>query len=523
MLVTQYFNTLTRFWHQLDLFETYSWKCADDTALYRSIVEKRRTFKFLHGLNKELDAVRSRIMSIKPLPSVKEAFSEVRHEESRKKVMMGASPLPSTQESSALTARGQQKGRPWCDHCRKPGHFRDTCWKLHGKPADWKPKSWKDKESHGNVAATLNTAAVVGNGDTSDSSPFTKAQLEALQKLLSQSHIIAKPDTTPGTGHLAMKGNLSVAFIVNKRTTNPWILDSGASDHMTGDANIFSEFHTSPEHHTVKIADGTLSKVEGLGSVNINQNLTLTSVLYVPKLDCNLLSISKFTRDLNCVTKFYSNLCVFQELDSGKMIGSAKMCSGLYILQDYTPSVRITPKFSLFSLNNQSISNKDSDIMLWHYRLGHPNFLYLSKMFPSLFTNKNLKLFCCEICQFAKHTRSTYSRIPYKSSKPFSLIHSDVWGPSRVNNITGHRWFVSFIDDHTRLTWVFLMKSKSEVSEIFKNFHSMIQTQFLTKIQILKTDNAKDFFNSILDPYLTQQGILHLSSCVDTPPTKWGC
>ncbi|XP_062109391.1 uncharacterized protein LOC133819988 [Humulus lupulus] len=204
--VTQYFNTLTRFWHQLDLFETYSWKCADDTALYRSIVEKRRSFKFLHGLNKELDAVRSRIMSIKPLPTIKEAFSEVRHEESRKKVMMGASPLPSTQESSALAARGQQKGRPWCDHCRKPGHFRETCWKLHGKPADWKLKSWKDKESHGNVAATLNTAAVIGNGDTSDSSPFTKAQLEALQKLLSQSHITAKPDTTPGTGHLAMKG-----------------------------------------------------------------------------------------------------------------------------------------------------------------------------------------------------------------------------------------------------------------------------------------------------------------------------
>ena len=43
-------------------------------------------------------------------------------------------------------------------------------------------------------------------------------------------------------------------------------------------------------------------KAEGLGSVKVNKNLTLDSVLYVPKLNCNLLSISKFTHDLHCET-----------------------------------------------------------------------------------------------------------------------------------------------------------------------------------------------------------------------------
>ncbi|KAJ0035586.1 hypothetical protein Pint_25611 [Pistacia integerrima] len=93
--VTQYFNTLTCYWQQLDLFEEYAWKCTDDTTLYRTIVEKKRTFNFLHGLNKNLDAVQSRIMSTKPLPKVKEAFSEVRLEESRKKVMIGSPTLSS--------------------------------------------------------------------------------------------------------------------------------------------------------------------------------------------------------------------------------------------------------------------------------------------------------------------------------------------------------------------------------------------------------------------------------------------
>ncbi|RVW89782.1 putative mitochondrial protein [Vitis vinifera] len=75
--VTQYYNTLTRYWQQLDLFETHSWKCSDDAATYRQIVEQKRLFKFFLGLNRELDDVRGRIMGIKPLPSLREAFSEV--------------------------------------------------------------------------------------------------------------------------------------------------------------------------------------------------------------------------------------------------------------------------------------------------------------------------------------------------------------------------------------------------------------------------------------------------------------
>ena len=72
------------------------------------------------------------------------------------------------------------------------------------------------------------------------------------------------------------------------------------------------------------------------------------------------------------------------------------------------------------------------------------------------------------------------------------MIHSDVWGPSRVKNVTGTRWFVSFVDDHTRITWLFLMKEKSEVGPIFKQFNTMVQTHFQTKIQVFKTDNAKE-------------------------------
>ena len=158
--------------------------------------------------------------------------------------------------------------------------------------------------------------------------------------------------------------------------------------------------------------------------------------------------------------------------------------------------------------------------MLWHYRPGHPNFMYLAKMFPPLFINKNPNSFYCEICQFAKHTRANFSRIPYMPTRPFTMIHSDVWGASRIKNLTGACWFVSFVDDYTRLPWVFLMKEKSEVCHIFQKFHLMIQNQFQTQIQIFKMNNAKEYFKSHLETYLSSHGIIHISSCVDTPQQK---
>ena len=76
---------------------------------------------------------------------------------------------------------------------------------------------------------------------------------------------------------------------------------------------------------------------------------------------------------------------------------------------------------------------------------------------------------------------------------------------------------LSFIDDHNMITWVYLIKEKSEVGIIFKNFHSMIQTQFQAKVKIFRSDNAKEFFNSNLGNYFVSQGIIQQSSCADTP------
>ena len=138
LTVTEYFNTLTCLWRQLDTFEIHNWSCGTDGVLYKKIVEGKRVFKFLLGLNRNLDEIRGRIMGTKPIPSLREAFSEVRREESRKNLMMGTHQQSNMTESSTLKTqfisienRQRSKGgRPWCDHCRKSGHLKETCWKI---------------------------------------------------------------------------------------------------------------------------------------------------------------------------------------------------------------------------------------------------------------------------------------------------------------------------------------------------------------------------------------------------------
>lgn len=86
-----------------------------------------------------------------------------------------------------------------------------------------------------------------------------------------------------------------------------------------------------------------------------------------------------------------------------------------------------------------------------------------------------------------------------------------------MQTLSGARWFITFIDDHIRLCWVYLLKNKSVAEQTFKIFFSMVKTQFNTQIQIFRTDNGKEYFKNILGKFLEAEGIIHQSSCIDTP------
>ena len=78
-------------------------------------------------------------------------------------------------------------------------------------------------------------------------------------------------------------------------------------------------------------------------------------------------------------------------------------------------------------------------------------------------------------------------------------------------------YFVTFMDDFSCMTWLFLMKNLSKLFSIFQIFHNMIKTQFSRKIHILHYDNAKEYTSSSFASYLSHKGIIHQTSCAYTP------
>ena len=125
---------------------------------------------------------------------------------------------------------------------------------------------------------------------------------------------------------------------------------------------------------------------------------------------------------------------------------------------------------------------KRYEIWLWHRRLGHASFGYLKKLFPSLFAKFDISSFHCDVCELTKIHRASFQLCLNKSPLPFMVIHSDVWGPSKVTTFSGSRWFVTFINDCTRMTWLYLMTSKGEVNLLFQKFYKMIETQYNAQI-----------------------------------------
>ena len=160
---------------------------------------------------------------------------------------------------------------------------------------------------------------------------------------------------------------------------------------------------------------------------------------------------------------------------------------------------------------------KKSEIWLWHRRLGHASFGYLKKLFPSLFANSDISGFRCDICELAKSHHASFPLILNKSPLPFMVIHSDVWGPSKVPTLSGSRWFVTFIDDCTRMSWLCLMKSKDEVNLLFQKFHKMIETQYNAKVRVLRSDNGGEYQSSDLQKYLEEHDIIHQTTCSNNP------
>jgi len=148
-------------------------------------------------------------------------------------------------------------------------------------------------------------------------------------------------------------------------------------------------------------------------------------------------------------------------------------------------------------------------IDLWHRRLGHPSKEVLSFLPSSFgFNSSKDKHEVCEICFRAKQTHERFSVSYNKAEYISELIHCDIWGPYKEPFSSGAHYFLTIVDDASRVTWVYLMHEKNDTSQRLKSFIIMAHTQFGKRVKVVRSDNGSEFNSTPIQDFYKEQGIL---------------
>lgn len=157
---------------------------------------------------------------------------------------------------------------------------------------------------------------------------------------------------------------------------------------------------------------------------------------------------------------------------------------------------------------------------IWHSRLGHVHFDVIIKLQKlgllsvlALLPKPNV----CTPCQLAKRHRLPFSNNDKRSSHPLDLVHCDLWGPSPVTTNENYRYYVIFIDDHSRFTWFYPLRLKSDFPNVLKAYMHLVQNQFSCKIKTFQSDGGTEFINHKVRALFEENGTFHRFSCPYTP------
>lgn len=151
---------------------------------------------------------------------------------------------------------------------------------------------------------------------------------------------------------------------------------------------------------------------------------------------------------------------------------------------------------------------------LWHCRYGHLNFKSLNllrskdmvKGIPVIKTPGKV----CENCLVSKQPRNSFSsHVPLRAKNLLGVVHSDVCGPFEVPSLGGNKYFVSFVDEFSRMMWIYLIQAKGEVFTVFKRFKLMAEKQAEKEIKILRTDGGGEYTSKEFHDFCEENGIVH--------------
>ena len=310
----------------------------------------------------------------------------------------------------------------------------------------------------------------------------------------------------------------SAVFLSGKFSRTDWYLDSGASMHMTANKHWLRNISNQNDVHEIVIANRSKIPVECCGDIKVTTvlkkteyEILVTDVLYVPDLATNLLSVSQLMKRGNKVN-FDKNCCYIYN-QKNEMVATADLVEGVYKLNIKRVDCLLT-----------SVSGS-----VWHRRFGHINSSDLDKMKDGAvigmsYTDKSqVSKTNCIVCCEGKQTRLPFTHIGNRGEELLDIVHSDICGPMENKSIGGSKYFLLFVDDYSRMAFVYFLKTKDEVFTNFKTYKSLVENQIGKKIKVLRTDNGLEFCSKEFEKYLQNAGIIHQKTCSYTPEQNGLC
>jgi hypothetical protein len=302
-----------------------------------------------------------------------------------------------------------------------------------------------------------------------------------------------------------------------------WLIDSGASFHMTPHREWFCEYEKY-DGGNVFLGNDSTTRIIGKGRVKLRlidgRIRTLPGVLHIPGMARNLISVSKM-EDAGVRTIFEKGTCRMVRgamvLMRGVRFGTLYKLLGSTISDECNSS--IVPDIEVEEERTPTVSGEKA--MLWHQRLGHIGekglrLLHGKGMVEGM-SNCSLDFDFCEHCLYGKQNRVRFPSGATRAEGILHLVHSDVFGPVSVPSLGKSIYYVSFIDDFSRKTWIYFLRKKSEVFDRFKEFKALVENQTEKQIKVLRTDNGGEFCGNEFEEFCKKCGIARQKTTPYTP------
>ncbi|KAL2932923.1 Retrovirus-related Pol polyprotein from transposon RE1 [Bienertia sinuspersici] len=263
--------------------------------------------------------------------------------------------LRTPKEEDDASAMMGETSPPVCTHCKKKGHAKSKCWLLHGFPSDNRKGEKAEVSENKNKGKEVNQSYRRGrpirgqrggrsgrgarkfagnvqthkekekNGNSAnvgtDPIPTSGIPTHLIEELLKHLPVPSKAGKVQDSDDEVMESNYAELVrcnFVSNNKTGTWILDSGASHHMTVDISNLRNIKRLETQPSINLPTGDTAIITHKGEIEVSPRVRLKDIVYVPAFDHNLLSIHKLVKDNNLKVVFYQTHCIMQCRDTGK-------------------------------------------------------------------------------------------------------------------------------------------------------------------------------------------------------------